>query len=456
MGAAVAGPPLSVGSEHLVRFTDLLANGQGVGRIGGMVVFVWGPLPDEEARIRVVEVKKTYAVGEQLEILRSAPDRAEPFCPVFGICGGCQVQHLAYPAQLAWKRRLVRDALVRIGGFADPHVEPAAAMDDPRAYRNKMALVVRQAEGETDVGFYQMRSHDFVPIEGCPVVLPQLDAQIAGLRRAAADPATADAFTGVKHAIARAGATSGESVLALTTQEPSTTIDAAAGHLAARLPGVIGISNSYAPTSANAVMGRKTRQVWGRPAMEERIGAARYRVSAASFFQVNSEMVGRIFERLALGLRRPVKIVDLYCGAGTFSIFFALRGASVVGVEENPAAIREASANAALNDVAGRARFLSGRVEAVLARPEGREALRSADIVFLDPPRKGSDVDTLDAIAAAGVPTVWYLSCNPATLARDLAHLRDAGYALGTVEPFDLFPQTGHIESLSVMNKEAH
>lgn len=453
MRAATTGPPLAIGSEHLVQCTDLLANGQGVGRIGGMVVFVWGPLPGEEARIRVVEVKKTYAVGEQLEILQASRDRAEPFCPVFGICGGCQVQHLAYPAQLAWKQRLVRDALVRIGGFEEPSVEPATGMDDPRAYRNKMALVVRHLEGETEFGFYQMRSHDFVPIAACPIVLPQLDAQISGLRQAAADPATAPAFAGVKHAVARAGATSGESVLALTTETPSRITDSESAQLAARLPGAIGISNSYAPTGANAVMGRKTRQVWGRPAMEERIADARYRVSAASFFQVNSEMVGRIFERLALGLREPMRIVDLYCGAGTFSVFFALRGASVVGVEENPAAIREATANAALNDVAVRTRFLCGRVEAVLARTEGREALRSADVVFLDPPRKGSDVDTLDAIAAAGVPAVWYLSCNPATLARDLAHLRDSGYALGSVEPFDLFPQTGHIESLAVMAK---
>jgi 23S rRNA (uracil1939-C5)-methyltransferase len=422
-----------------------------------MVVFVWGPLPGEEARVRVVEVKKTYAVGTALEIVERSADRVEPFCPVFGTCGGCQVQHLAYPAQQAWKSRIVKDALQRIGGFTEVEVLPTIGMDDPRAYRNKMALVVQHRDG-TQFGFYQMRSHDFVPIERCPIVLPQLDSQIAGLRDAAADPATGPALREVKHAIARAGSASSESVLALTTERPAQELDAAAPEIARRLDGAVGISNSFAPASANAVMGRKTRQLWGRAEMEERIllpqgGAARYRVSAASFFQVNSAMVGRIFAFMAEHLHGTPRVVDLYCGAGTFSIFFALCGAQVVGVEENPAAVREANANAVLNGVTERARFIAGRVESVLARQPGRAALAAADVAFLDPPRKGSDEPTLDALAAAGAPSIWYLSCNPSTLARDLARLRAAGYRLGIVQPFDLFPQTGHVETFVTLTK---
>lgn len=455
MAAAVnaAGSPPLVRSEHLVRFTDLLANGQGVGRIGGMVVFAWGVLPDESARVRITEVKKTYMVADVLEILERSSERSTPFCPVFGTCGGCQVQHLSYAGQLAWKTRLVRAALERIGGLGGISVLPTVGMDEPRAYRNKMALVAQDRDGATELGFYQMRSHDFVPIAGCPVVLPQLDEQIAGLRRIARDPASAPAFAAVKHAIARAGASLGESVLALTTDAPAPALAEIAPALVEQLPGIVGISNSFAPPSTNAVMGRKQQQLWGRPEMEERIPVgpameARYRVSAASFFQINSTMVQRVFEALATENVQPRRIVDLYCGAGTFSIFFALRGAEVVGIEENPAAIREANANARLNHVASRAQFLTGRVEAILARPEGREALRTAEIAFLDPPRKGSDAHTLDALATAQIPAIWYLSCNPATLARDLAHLCARGYELGAVRPFDFFPQTGHVESL--------
>ena len=455
---AVAASPLSVGSEHRVRFTDLLANGQGVARVGAMVVFVWGGLPDETARVRVTELKKTYAVGELLEIVESSPERATPFCPVFGTCGGCQAQHLSYEGQLRWKTRLVRDALERIGGFAGVAVEPTIGMDLPRAYRNKMALVVRASDEGADFGFYQMRSHEFVPIAGCPVVLPQLDDEIAALRSAGRDPSSGPELRNVKHAIARAGAASGESVLSLTTEAAAPQLASVASNVAARVRGIVGISNSFAPASTNAVMGRKHKLLWGRSAMEERIQVpdapeARYRVSAASFFQINTAMVARIFELLAERKIGAAPVVDLYCGAGTFSIFFALRGCEVVGVEENPAAVREASANAELNGVTARTRFLGGRVEAVLARPEGRAVLGSAELVFLDPPRKGSDPHTLDALGAAGVPRIWYLSCNPATLARDLAHLREAGYTLETVQPVDLVPQTGHVETLAFLRR---
>jgi 23S rRNA (uracil1939-C5)-methyltransferase len=445
---------LAVGSVADVTFTDLLANGQAVGRIDGLVIFVTGPLPGERVTVRVTSVKAKYAVGDPVAYQTTSDLRAQPFCPVFGSCGGCQVQHLAYPAQLAWKEQIVRNALRRIGGLGDVTVEHPVGMAFPRAYRNKMSLVVRTGDRETQFGFYVARSHELVPIAGCPVVVPQLDAAIAGLRDAAADPQTAAAFGDVKHAIMRVGTASGQAVLSLSTERHSTPIAAAAPALAAKIPGVVGISNSFEPRNANAVLGRKMAYVWGAREMEEVIEGVRFRVSPASFFQVNSEMVGKIFRFMEPGLlpaRR--KIVDLYCGAGTFAIFFAARGASVVGIEENPAAIREANLNAELNAVTGRARFIAGRVEGTVAATAGRAALRGADIVFLDPPRKGSDEATLDAIAAAAVDNVWYLSCNPATLARDLRALQAKGYVPRIVQPFDMFPQTGHVETFVTLHR---
>jgi 23S rRNA (uracil1939-C5)-methyltransferase len=445
---------LKPGALAEVTFTDLLANGQAVGRIDGLVIFVTGPLPGERVTVRVTSVKAKYAVGDPLEYQTTSALRAQPFCPVFGTCGGCQVQHLAYPAQLAWKEQIVRNALRRIGGFADVAVEHPVGMASPRAYRNKMSLVVRSQPHATQFGFYVARSHELVPIASCPVVVPQLDAGIAGLRAAAADPQTAPVFADVKHAIMRVGTASGQGVLSLTTDRHSTAIAAAAPALATKVPGVVGISNSFEPRNANAVLGRKMAYVWGAREMEEVIEGVRFRVSPASFFQVNSEMVGRIFRFMEPGLTGSArKIVDLYCGAGTFAIFFAARGAQVIGIEENPAAIREANLNAELNAVTGRARFIAGRVEATVAAPPGRSALRNADIVFLDPPRKGSDEATLDAIAAAGVNNVWYLSCNPATLARDLRTLESKGYVPGIVQPFDMFPQTGHVETFVTLHR---
>ncbi|MEA2721781.1 MAG: rRNA (uracil1939-C5)-methyltransferase [Candidatus Eremiobacteraeota bacterium] len=456
---AAARPPLPTsglapGTVASVRFTDLLANGQAVGRVNGLVVFVTGPLPGERARVRVTQVKPKYAVGDVVAYEFQSEMRAKPFCGVFGVCGGCQVQHLAYPAQLAWKEQIVRSALRRIGGFTDADVRRPVGMTHPRNYRNKMALVADHTGGETSFGFYQARSHALVRIDGCPVVLPQLDAAIAGLYDAARAPDSRDAFAHAKHAIVRAGASSGQAVLSITTDRQSPEIRERAPAIARRVRGVVGISNSFEPRTANAVLGRKMQYVWGKREMEETIEGVRYRVSPASFFQVNSEMVGRIFRFLAPGLAPDRTVVDLYCGAGTFAIFFASRGARVVGVEENAAAVREARENAALNKVEDRVRFVEGRVEGAVANKDGKQALDDAHIVFLDPPRKGSDEATLDAIATAGVPNVWYLSCNPATLARDLAYLAKRGYALGVVQPFDMFPQTGHVETLAALHKK--
>jgi 23S rRNA (uracil1939-C5)-methyltransferase len=459
--AFAPGAALVPGSVARVTFTDLLANGQAVGRVDGLVVFVTGPLPGERVSVRVTSVKAKYAVGEALEYETTSDLRAKPFCPAFGACGGCQVQHLVYPAQLAWKAQIVRNALRRIGGFAALNVEQPVGMAYPRAYRNKMSLVVRAEPEGTRLGFYQARSHELVPIEGCPVVVPQLDAAIAALHAAADEPRTGPAFRDVKHAIMRVGTASGQAVLSLTTDRHSALIAEAAPALAELIPGVVGISNSFEPRNANAVQGRKMAYVWGAREMEEAIEGVRFRVSPASFFQVNSEMVGKIFRFMEPGLTPPQpraakggrKVVDLYCGAGTFAIFFASRGAHVVGIEENPAAIREANLNAELNGVSGRARFIAGRVEGAVANADGRAALRAADIVFLDPPRKGSDEATLDAIAAAGVENVWYLSCNPATLARDLRVLQSKGYDPALVQPFDMFPQTGHVETFVTLHR---
>jgi 23S rRNA (uracil1939-C5)-methyltransferase len=423
-----------------------------------MVVYVLGPVPGERARVRIETVKAKYAVGDLVELLDRSPDRVEPFCSVFGACGGCQVQHLAYPAQLIWKRGIVANALRRLGGIEGATVGAPIGMDVPRSYRNKMALVVTAPLPEAGVptsafGFYAARTHDVVAIESCPIVMPQLDRAIAGFWDAARDPATAGVFVGAKHVVARAGLASGEAVVSVTTEHASAELSARGDALAAKLPGVVGIGNSFEPPSENAVMGRRNVTVFGSSGMHEAIGDVRFRVSPASFFQVNSEMVGKIFAYLETHVPKVKRIIDLYCGAGTFALYFAKRGARVVGIEENPNAVREARANAELNGVEAQTAFLSGRVEATLRSKTGAEALAAADVVFLDPPRKGSDEATLGAIVRARVPHVWYLSCNPATLARDLAQLIAGGYRLDAVQPFDMFPQTGHIEALAALHR---
>ncbi len=420
-----------------------------------MVVFCFGPLPHERARVRITAVKPKYAVAEMLQLTLGSRFRAQPFCPVFGTCGGCQVQHLTYPAQLGWKRDVVKNALQRIGGFGEAQVRDPIGMINPRSYRNKMSLVVDRSAGLPRLGFYQQRSHELVPIAGCPIVMPQLNMHIMRLNEALLQPALAGAFANTRHIVARTAKATDQTVVTFTTDEPSAELAAAAPALMRQLPGAVGITNSYDLSSQNAILGRKHVLLQGVAQIEELIAGVRYRVSPGSFFQVNVEIVGRIFEFMRRGLEVPRKIVDLYCGAGTFSLYFAKLGSEVLGVEENPQAIAEAQENAQLNELAGSVRFMSARVEDAVRRGEVRERLREAQIVFLDPPRKGSDEVTLGAIADTGVPNIWYLSCDPATLARDLKILAAKGYRLGVVQPFDMFPQTGHIETLVTLYRES-
>jgi 23S rRNA (uracil1939-C5)-methyltransferase len=446
---------LRPGSELDLLFTDLLANGQAVGRAGGLVVFCFGPLPGERARIRITTLKRSYAVAEAVALEPTSPDRAQPFCPVFGVCGGCQMQHLAYPAQLGWKREALRNALQRIGGIDGAPVRDTIGMAEPRAYRNKMSLVVGSPTkgGDPKVGFYRMRSHDLVPIDGCPVVARKLDEYIASFAGAPQDTAARSILERARHIVARYARATGETVVALSTQRAMERGAELAAGLRAELSGVVGIVNTFEPRSANAVLGRRQRLLDGRPEIEERIAGIRYRVSTASFFQVNPEIVGLIFAAIERDLLPARAVVDLYCGMGTFSMLFGRHGAHVVGVEENAHAVAEANANAALNDLSARAEFHARRVEEFAVSKEGRVALSSADLVFLDPPRKGSDDVTLQSIAHAGAPRVAYLSCDPATLARDLRLLAANGYRLESVQPFDMFPQTGHVEALAFLMK---
>ena len=440
--------PLRAGSELEIEFTDVLANGQGVGRASGIVVFCFGPLPGERARVRIETVKQRYAVAEMLELLVESRERARPFCPVFGACGGCQLQHLAYDAQLRWKRDVVRNALLRIGGFPEVEVRETIGMDEPRAYRNKMAVVVDQSSKPPALGFYKQRSHEVVPIAACPILTPQLDAVLAALVEQRGDSTIAAMLRGARHLVARVARATGQVVLTVTSAGAIVDAPKIARSFRQKLPAVVGVGNSYGLASENAILGRHYQLLDGEGEIEESVGGLRYRISAASFFQINVEILERIFNLIEPWLKRPGNIVDLYCGSGTFALYFARHGWNVTGIEENRHAIAEAEANARLNQLADRARFETGRVEQMAGVPRVARILQEADVVFLDPPRKGCDEVVLSAIAQARVRNVWYLSCDAATLARDLKFLVSKGYRLGVVQPFDMFPQTGHVETL--------
>ncbi|MBV8728097.1 MAG: 23S rRNA (uracil(1939)-C(5))-methyltransferase RlmD, partial [Candidatus Eremiobacteraeota bacterium] len=261
------------------------------------------------------------------------------------------------------------------------------------------------------------------------------------------------AFANARHVVARTSIATGENIIAITRAQPAQERQQISSHMLERLPNAAGLAESFDLSSANAILGRKTRTLAGSDSIEEVVGGIRFRISASSFFQVNIEILERIFEAIRPLAAQSQSVFDLYCGSGAFALCFAKSGCEVFGIEENAGAVDEARCNATLNELSERVQFRRGRVDEVLQEPAIRKRLPTIDAVFLDPPRKGSDPRTLTAIAEAKVRSIWYLSCDPATLARDLKLLLPKGYRLTNVQPFDMFPQTGHVESLALLSR---
>lgn len=446
-GAAKPASTTKLSQESL--FTeDLLANGQGVARDGSLVVFVTGALPGERVRVALDAVRPNYASAHAVEIVEASPDRIPAVCPVFPACGGCQTLHLRYEAQLLWKHRLLVEALERIGKLSSLEVAPTVPSEliDGTRYRNKASLVTETKHGEAAIGFYGARSHRLVAIDHCPVLLPALDAAVRALRTLAKK--TPALLRDVRHVVIRTGLAAETLVVALSTRERRPDLDAAVGRLRDAIPTLTGVVATWDPASENAILGRRFSTLWGSQMTVERVGGATFRFGAASFFQINTAMLERIASRMLERIQGTARIVDLYGGVGTFAVLAGMRGIAVTGVEAQAQAVDEAAINAARNGVTAAAFERATALEAV-SGDRGRTLLAGAGAVLLDPPRRGCEPEVLDALAASGVPQVLYLSCNPATLARDARRLVDGGYAVRRVEPFDMFPFTGHVEALA-------
>jgi 23S rRNA (uracil1939-C5)-methyltransferase len=443
----------SLASRSLV-LDDLLENGQGVGRIDGLVTFVTGGLPGERVRIAVDELKKNYAGAHVVDIEEASHDRVDSGCPVFPRCGGCQTLHLRYSAELDWKRKRVVEALARLGGIKSVDVSDVvtAQQGDDFGYRNKASLVCKRDRGAQRLGFFGARSHRLVAIETCPVLVPRLRSTVEKLVTFAAE--SPQALQGVDHVVARASATGDDLVVAFSGKAPNRALGAAVADLRRRLPELTGIIAAWDPSSENAVLGRRTAALWGSPAVRERVLDADFTFGIESFFQINTALLELLARRIVDRLAGAKRVVDLYCGVGTFAVLLSKRGIATAGVESSQRAVDEAAANAAQGGITN-AVFECATAAHALAGERGRSLLAGTDAVILDPPRKGCEDGVLASLSAAAVPRVLYVSCNPATLARDAAILLGSGYALRSVEPFDMFPRTGHVEALAEFERAA-
>lgn len=443
------------GEELNLACDDLDEEGAALAEHGGARVHVAGALPGERVRATVTHVSSHRPEAwARLDLIdEPSPERRAPDCPAYGSCGGCVLQHLDVGAQLRWKGDRVRRALDAHEALASVPVAPSVPSPSALGYRNRSKLVCASADGGVVLGAFAPRSHDVVDLLGCRISETPLEDVAAALRGLLAEsdvaPYDERTFAGtLRHVVLRANAHGQVLAVLVVARGGLESVAALARALRAARPEVVGVVENVNRTRGNVIFGDEERALEGDAMLEERVGDVRLRLSPRAFFQANREVAALAYAAIAreVAARPDEEIVDAYCGVGGIALTLARQGARVLGIEEHAAAIDDATAGAALNDVSG-ARFVAGDV-AVRLRDVPR-----ADVVVLNPPRKGCGAPVLAEVARLRPRAIAYLSCDPATLARDLAVLVERGYRVRSVTPFDMMPHTPHVEALAVLDR---
>jgi 23S rRNA (uracil1939-C5)-methyltransferase len=437
-----------------VIFEDLTHDGAGVAKVEGYPLFVPNGLPGEKAKIKVIKVNKGYGFGRLMEITEDSPYRVEPECPIYKECGGCQLQHMSYEGQLKAKEKQVSDVLQRIGKLENVKVHPVIGMENPWRYRNKAQVPIGENEGGLIGGFYQQRSHQIIDMKACIIQQEKNDevvkkvkeiCNINGVRAYDEQKHKGE----LRHIMARYGLKSGEVMVVLVTRTNELTgKKKIIEEIVKTIPGVKSIVQNINSKKTNVIFGDETKVLWGEEIIYDSIGDIKFAISAKSFYQVNPDQTKVLYDKALeyADLTGEENVIDAYCGIGTISLFLAQKARKVYGVEIVPEAIEDAKKNAELNGISN-VEFAVGEAETVI--PEWYENGVVADVLVVDPPRKGCDDKLLQTIINMKPKKVVYVSCNPATLARDLRVLEDGGYQTVEVQPVDMFPQTMHVECVA-------
>jgi len=434
-----------------VTLTSLAARGQAVGKEDGRVVFVDGGAPGDVAELEYTRVRKNHAEARIGRLVTPSAQRVTAPCPVFGACGGCQWQHVSEEAQRAAKRSFVVESLKRIGGIESPAVEATLTPVPPYGYRNRVIHPIEWREGRPVAGFYRRSSHELVEAPVCavarPEIAPVVAAALQGLTRA-----TGAGGESVRHLSVRVGERTGETLLTFVTGEAAFLgAEPFAADLVANVPGLAGVVHNRQPDAGNTVFGAESRAVAGLDHVRERIRDLTFRVSATAFFQVSAPgaeaLAGAVLEFLSGP--KASRVLDLFCGGGLFSLVAARAGATTLGVDSAAAAIHDARVSAEWNQLPD-ASFRCGDGEGL-----AEEALASfrPDAVVVDPPRQGLARSLAERLASCAASRLAYVSCDPATLARDLKILLAGGWRPVKITPVDLFPQTFHVETIALLSR---
>ena len=446
-------------SKYEVEIIDIGSEGEGIGKIGEFTVFVPNTIKGDVAEILIVKLKKNYGYGKLINLITPSEYRSEAICSVAEKCGGCQVQHVDYKAQLEWKRKKVKDCITRIGGIKDIEVNETLGMEEPYYYRNKAQYPIRKIDGVVKTGFFAPRSHRLIPIEHCyiqdKVQSRILEIVIKFLQENNISIYDEETHKGlVRHLVIRTGYYTKEVMVCLVINgkelpKSNKLIDMIKSEV-----DVTSIVLNHNTKKDNTILGRTCTLLDGKETITDYIGSLKFEISPLSFFQINPVQTKVLYQKALefAGLTGNETVWDAYCGIGTISLFLAQDAKKVMGVEIVPEAIENAKKNAEKNGV-DNAEFYVGKSEEVITKmyEEGVKA----DVVVVDPPRKGCEEVLLETFVKMNVEKIVYVSCDPATLGRDLGYLCRNGYKVDEVQPVDMFPHTTHVETVALLVKEA-
>ena len=445
-----------------VTIEDMGHDGEGIGRYQGYTVFVKDAVIGDTVRVKLMKTRKNYGYGRLMEVLEPSPDRVEPPCPISRPCGGYQLQALSYEKQLEYKEGKIRNNLKRIGGFSDEEIpmDPVIGMEHPLGYRNKAQFPVgTDREGRLVTGFYAGRTHSIIPNRKCllgvPVNEEVLDVVLDFMEEFGVTAYQEDTGRGlVRHVLIRCGFATGEVMVCLVVNGKKIPHQEELVRRLCGIKGMTSIALNVNRDRTNVILGKEIRVLWGQGYITDTIGSIRYQISPLSFFQVNPVQTEKLYGKALefAGLTGGETVWDLYCGIGTISMFLAQKAGTVYGVEIVPEAIEDARKNAGINGIEN-AEFFVGRAEEVLPEKYAEEGIR-ADVIVVDPPRKGCEESVLDTMVKMGPDRIVYVSCDSATLARDLKYLRERGYQLEKVQGVDMFPESVHVETVVLLGRE--
>ncbi len=423
-------------------------NGDGVGRYDEQVIFVASALPGEKVKVQINEIKPRYARADILELLESSKSRREPFCPLSVDCGGCSLQHIDYWEQLQLKQGIIADALRRIGGI-DIEVNPVIAADQPFNYRNRAQIHCRFSSFNKSIGFFRNRSNQVIDSENCLILMPILNDAAALLRTIL--PAYAEKLFALRHVALHCDTKGSRLMLVFVTERHLPELEQIAAKLINTDKRIVSIWENFG-LPVYGIFGIKWRHICGVEKLEDKFGNNSIAFSPGSFTQINPQQMIKMYKYIAdlADLSGNETVLDIYSGTGSIGLLLARNAARVICIENFAAASQDAQANAHRNNI-GNCRFLIGEAERLL--PELVAQRIAADLIVLDPPRSGCEAAVVEAAAATKAAKIIYVSCDPATLARDLRLFTAHGYQTISVQPFDMFPQTTNVESVVMLKR---